>query len=493
MGCTMQKRSYITTAIPYVNAPPHLGHALEFVQADVVARSRRAKGDEVRFLSGSDENAIKNVQAAETAKVPVEKFVEKNSTLFQELLKVLNVSNDDFIRTTEPRHVAGAQALWRATDPEDIYKKTYRGLYCVGCELFYKPEELNEVGECPEHPGRKLESVEEENYFFRLSRYTDWLRELIANDTLRIVPQGKKNEILALIGRGLEDFSISRPVERSKGWGVPVPGDERQTIYVWYDALANYITALGYPDADAPYYRSFWAESERKVHVIGKGISRFHAVYWPAMLKSAGLPLPTEEFIHGYVTVEGQKISKTLGNVVDPLALAARYGTDAVRYYLLREIPAYEDGDFSEGKFRERYNADLANGLGNFVARVLTLAERLNGKPVDFEKDMDPALTAAITVAKKAAEEKLAEYKFHEALAAVWELISVGDRYVNEKKPWERPDEKVLMSLVTVVDNVAALIQPFLPETSEQITKCIAWHDHAFSVSRGPALFPRLS
>jgi methionyl-tRNA synthetase len=251
--------------------------------------------------------------------------------------------------------------------------------------LFYKPEELNGAGECHEHPGKKLEVVEEENYFFRLSRYADWLRDLITSGTLRIVPETRKNEMLSLIGRGLEDFSISRPVERSKHWGVPVPGDELQTIYVWYDALANYITALGYPKADAPHYRAFWAEGGKRLHVIGKGISRFHAVYWPAMLKSAGLPLPTEEFIHGYVTVEGEKISKTVGNVVDPFALVEKYGVDPVRYYLLREIPAYGDGDFGVKKFEERYHADLANGLGNFMARVLTLAARLNRKELDFE------------------------------------------------------------------------------------------------------------
>jgi methionyl-tRNA synthetase len=488
----MRPPFYITTAIPYVNAPPHIGHALEFVEADVVARSRRLAGDEVYFLSGSDENAIKNVQAAEEARVPVERLVEKNSGLFRDLLKVLNVSNDQFIRTTEPRHVRGAQALWRATDPKDIYRKTYRGLYCVGCELFYRPEELNERGECREHPGKKLEVVEEENYFFRLSRYTDRLRELIAKDELRIVPQTRKNEMLSLIEGGLEDFSASRPVARSKGWGVPVPGDDTQTIYVWYDALANYITALGYPDANAALFEKFWKGNGRKLHVIGKGISRFHAIYWPAMLMSAGLPLPNEEFIHGYATVEGEKISKTLGNVVDPFAVVEKYGVDPVRYYLLREIPAYEDGDFSVKKFEERYHADLANGLGNFVARVTTLGERLKGKEIDFEKDMDPVLAEAIAGAKRTVASKLADYRFHEALAAVWGLISAGDSYVNEKKPWENPDEKLLFSLVATADNIAALLAPFLPETSERITKRITWQDHTVLVSRGPVLFPRL-
>jgi methionyl-tRNA synthetase len=281
------------------------------------------------------------------------------------------------LRTTEERHIKGAQALWSATKSEDIYKKKYEGLYCVGCEQFYKAEELDEKGECFEHPGKKPEVVEEENYFFRLSSYGPWLKDLLSSGKLKLVPESRKNELLSLIEQGLEDFSISRPAVRSKGWGVPVPGDPSQTIYVWYDALANYITALGYPNAEAPLYKKFWAEGDTRFHILGKGVSRFHAIYWPAMLKSANLVLPNEEFIHGYITIDGKKISKSLGNVVDPLVVAKKYGVDAVRYYLLREIPTADDGDFSEEKLLRRYNSDLANGLGNFVARVLTLVEKL--------------------------------------------------------------------------------------------------------------------
>jgi len=489
----MNKSLYITTTIPYVNAPPHLGHALEFVQADVIARFHRILGERVYFLSGTDENAIKNVQSAEQEGTPVKEFVDKNSGLFQKLLKELNISNDQFIRTTEPRHVSGAQALWRATDPADIYKKSYQGLYCVGCELFYKPEELNGSGECFEHPGKKLEVVKEENYFFKLSNYQSWLRELVSSGKLNIIPETRKNEVLAVIERGLEDFSISRPIERSKHWGVPVPEDDSQTIYVWYDALANYITALGYPDTEAELWKSFWENGGNRLHVLGKGVSRFHAIYWPAMLKSAGLPAPTEEFIHGYITVEGQKMSKTIGNVVDPSKIIESYGADAVRYYLLRAVPAFEDGDFGMNKFKEVYNADLANGLGNFVARVLTLAERLNGKKMDFGGSVDTALVAAINRAKEGVEMKLEEYKFHEAVAAVWELIGVGDRYVNEKKPWENSDDAVLFSLVTVVDNIAALLRPFLPETSLKITQSIKWNDLELEIRKGGNLFPRIS
>jgi len=370
---------YLTTTIPYVNAAPHLGHALEFVQADVLARNarRRLGADNVYLLAGSDENAIKNVQAAEAAGVPVKEFIERNSNIFRELLKALNVSNDDFIRTTEPRHIAGAQALWKATNPADVYKKKYSGLYCTGCELFYQPEELNENGECFEHPGKKLEVVEEENWFFKLKNYEDWLKDIITNEDhpehLRIVPETRRNEMLALIERGLEDFSISRPVSRTKNWGVPVPGDEGQTMYVWYDALANYITALGYPKTDGLYER-FWSGNENRGHILGKGVNRFHTIYWPAMLKSAGLPVPKFALVHGYITIDGAKMSKSTGNVVDPTDIIKEYGTDALRFYLLHELSSREDGDFSMEKMRVAYNAHLANGLGNSVSRILRLA-----------------------------------------------------------------------------------------------------------------------
>lgn len=483
---------YITTTIPYVNAEPHIGHALEFVQADVIARYHREGGDEVYFLSGTDENAIKNVQAAEQAGIAPREFVDRNSQLFRELLRRLNVSTDQFIRTTEERHVKGAQALFRATNPEDIYKKKYKGLYCVGCELFYKPDELNDKGRCAEHPTKELEVVEEENYFFRLSKYEGWLKGLIQNGELSLVPETRKNETLSLIKGGLEDFSISRPVSRSKKWGVPVPDDPSQTIYVWYDALANYITALGYPDVRADLYQKFWAAQSHKLHVLGKGVSRFHAVYWPAILKSAGLPLPTEEFIHGYITVDGQKISKTAGNTVNPLEVINRYGTDAVRYYLLREIPSYEDGDFSYKKLEGRYRGDLANGLGNFASRVLTLGGKEGGiKEVRLDHLVDEAVRRAQGIVR----EKLTEFRFHEALAGVWELISFGDGYVNERKPWESGDREAIGNLMVLLDHVATLVAPFLPETSEKIKARVGWEDGVLKVKKGKGevLFPRLS
>jgi methionyl-tRNA synthetase len=487
----MDKRFYITTTIPYVNAPPHMGHALEFIEADVLARWHRAAGEETYFLSGTDDNAIKNVQAAEKAGMPVEEFVDRHSCEFKELLAALNISVDQFIRTTEERHKKGVRALWLATTPGDIYKKPYKGLYCVGCELFYKPEELEENGECPEHPGRKLELVREENYFFRLSKYGPWLRGIIESGELKIIPASRKNEVLAFIDRGLEDFSVSRPVSRSKGWGVPVPADPGQTVYVWYDALANYITALGYPDKNAQLFKKFWLDNLNRMHILGKGVSRFHSIYWPAMLFSAGLPLPTIEFIHGYVTIGGQKMSKTIGEVVNPEEVVRRYGSEAVRYYLLREIPAHGDGDFSLRRFKERYAAELANGLGNFAARVLALGEKCG--EMKLSSGISSAVEQKIEAGRSAVKAAMAEFKFNEALGAIWELISFGDSYININKPWETTDQKIIFELVVILDNVAGLLGPFLPKTSEAITRSIQQADGKIKTKKSEILFPRIS
>lgn len=330
-------RWYITTAIPYVNAKPHLGFALEVVLTDAQARYHRLKGEDVRFLTGSDENSLKNVQAAEREGVTTRELVARNAAHFYALRDVLNLSFDDFIRTSvEQRHVAGVHKLWDACQRSgDIYKRSYSGLYCVGCEQFYAEDEL-EGGLCPEHRVRP-ELIEEENYFFRLSRYGDRLLDVIASDQLAIVPETRKNEVLSFIRGGLQDFSISRSQARARGWGIGVPGDPDQVLYVWFDALGNYITALDYA-GEGEAYRRYWHDNPRRVHVIGKGITRFHAIYWPAILLSAGVPLPATIFVHGYLTVDGQKISKSLGNAIDPVTLVERYGIDATRYYLLREV-----------------------------------------------------------------------------------------------------------------------------------------------------------
>ena len=377
---------FVSTAIPYVNAKPHIGHALEYVQADAYVRALRLSGEDVFFFFFTDDNALKNVQAAEAAGRPIKEYIAENAEHFVELDRRLNVVYDDFIRTSaDPRHRAGVEKLWRATNPNDLYKKSYRGLYCVGCEEFKTEKDLIN-GECPEHQGKRLEEVEEENYFFRLSAYQDKLLTLIEYGALSIVPESRKNEIISFIRGGLEDFSVSRTAKRAKGWGVPVPDDPNQFLYVWYDALANYITALGYASY-ADEYQKYWVSAEHKTHMVGKGINRFHTVYWPAMLLSAGVSLPTEVFVHGYITSGGQKMSKSSDNVIDPNDLIDRYGTDAVRYFLLRHGHPMEDFDLTDERCREWYTANLTNGLGNLVARVMKLAEEYLSQPIILARE----------------------------------------------------------------------------------------------------------
>ncbi|GMR19012.1 MAG: methionine--tRNA ligase [Patescibacteria group bacterium] len=475
-------RLYITTTIPYVNGDPHIGHALEFVQADVLARYHRALGTETYFLTGTDDNAMKNAQAAEKEGLDVREFVDRNSEKFRKLGDVLHISFDQFIRTSEDRHREGVGAFWQAVEKNgDIYKKKYRGLYCGGCELFYSPEELNEKGECAEHPGRALEEVEEENYFFRLSKYQSWLEKLVESGQLALTPKVRRNEVLAFIKRELKDFSISRSARRTKGWGIPVPNDPSQTIYVWFDALINYITALGYPDQKSPLYQTFWEGKSPKLHVLGKGVSRFHAVYWPAMLQSAGLPLPSEEFIHGYLTVEGEKISKTAGNVVDPAAIAREYGPEPLRYYLLAKFSPFEDGDFSELRLKETYNADLANGLGNLVSRIAKLAE---GEEV---KNQGGSLNQENF---KAYHRALKDFRFEEALRFIWVRLSKLDKYIDTQKPWKKSGKflgKDLRHLVSEIRILADLLEPFLPKTAEKIKR-----QFRGKITPAPPLFPRL-
>ncbi len=473
-----KEKFYLTAAIPYVNAKPHLGHALEFVQGDVIARRMRGRGFEVRYISGADENSLKNVQAAEKEGITPKELCDRNCIAFTELAEALNVKFDEFFRSSSQAHVKSSQELWRrCSESGDIYKKTYRGLYCVGCELFYTRDELDENGECFEHPGRPLEEIEEENYFFRLSKYQHELERLLESEAYTVVPETRKREALSFISRGLEDFSISRSVARAHGWGVPVPEDPGQIMYVWFDALNVYRSSS--PD---------WWPAD--LHVIGKGILRFHAVYWPAILLSAKLPLPKKLFVHGYVTVGGQKMSKTVGNVVDPLALAERYGADALRYYLLREVPAYEDGDYTEEKFIGRYNADLANGIGNFAARVTTLAASAGTLPTTLETPDEVVLE--IKRARERVDEAVRDFKFHEALAAVAALVSYGDGYVNTHKPWESKDKNVIFALVAILEDVAQLFLPFLPKTSETILAALERTSDGIAVKKVSNLFPRI-
>ena len=479
-----RKTVFISTAIPYVNAKPHIGFALELVEADVLARFKRVNNNDVFLLTGTDENSLKNVQTAEELNIPTAEFVEKNAKFFQKLAVDLNISNDGFIRTSiEEKHKKGAEKLWSSCRPEDIYKKQYKGFYCVGCEEFKTAKDLKN-GKCSEHPNREVEVVEEENYFFKLSNYQNKLKEIIETGKMEIIPETRKNEMLSFINSGLEDFSISRSNERAKRWGVKVPQDEEQTIYVWFDALSNYITALDYALAGEKF-KKYWEGGSEIIHVIGKGINRFHTIYWPAMLMSAGVRIPTKVFVHGYITSAGQKMSKSLGNVVDPFELIEKYGADAVRYYLLREIPAYDDGDFSPDKFKSKYNGDLANGLGNFASRVLKLAssEKISGLEVTEETQKEVDKTEEIV------NKKIEEFKFNEALAAIFSLVSFGDRFVNEKKPWEKKDDykEAIKNSLFILKRVADFIFPFLPDTSEKINSHIS-NNAAFE----NPLFPRV-
>lgn len=480
-----KEKFYITTAIDYTNARPHIGHALEKVQADVLARYARLKGKEVWFVAGTDEHGVKVVRAAETARKNPQEFVDGIAGEFKHLKDALNLSWDDFIRTTDrERHFPGAVLIWKKlVEAGDIYKKKYRGLYCVGHEAFVTEKDLVD-GKCEDH-GKEPEVVEEENYFFKLSKYSKRIGEAVKNGELKILPEGRKNEILSLIEReGLQDVSFSRP-RKDLSWGIPVPGDETHTMYVWCDALTNYLSAIGYGRNEE--WKKWWPAD---VHVIGKDILRFHAAIWPGMLLASGLPLPKAIYVHGFVNVEGKKISKTIGNIIDPFELFKKYGTDAVRYYLLKEIPSGEDGDFSIAKFEAVYNGDLANGLGNFAARVLALAEKYKDlKASVLPKEIDEKISAA----RKKVAEGIAVFRLHEALVAIFGLVRFGDEYVNRTKPWETKDSAAVLNLVIVLDNVAGLLQPFLPATAEKVTQSIVWaNDGALAIKKGEVLFPRL-
>ncbi len=483
---------YITAAIPYVNAKPHIGHALEFIQTDAIARYQRLLGKETLALSGSDENALKNIQAAAEAKIPIQRFVDDNARAFLELAETLNVHFDVFQKGSSPVHHESSQKLWQLCDGAgDIYKKPYQGLYCLGCEAFYTLDELDASGECFEHPGRKLEKVSEENYFFRLSKYREKLIRLIAADELKITPVSRKNEALSFLERPLEDISISRSNERAKNWGVPVPNDPSQRIYVWFDGLNVYQSGVGF-GWDEAKYKKWWPAD---MHVIGKGILRFHAVYWPAFLLSAGLPLPKSLFVHGYITVEGQKMSKTLGNVVDPFSLVSRYGVDALRYYLLRTVPAYGDGDFSEEKMKELYNGELANGIGNLVARVAKLGEKVN--PIHFkETDLDPGLRHACDDVEKKYREFFQELQLNEALGYALRLVGAADRYINDRRPWAIQDDielrRVLASAGFLIAKFADFIEPFIPDTAGKMRSQVFLEGNEIKIKKGEGLFPRL-
>ncbi len=479
----MDDRFYITTPIYYVNDKPHIGHAYTTIAADVLARWRAAQGMDVTFLTGTDENSQKTIEAARKSGEDVRAYIDRMAQVWEHTWAKLGISNTDFIRTTEDRHVATVNEFWKRLEAAgDLYKGQYEGLYCKGHEAFLREDELVD-GLCPDHKTAP-EHVVEENYFFRLSKYQKQLEDLYESNPDFVAPAHRFNEVKNFVEQGLEDISFSREKRGDReAWGIQVPDDPHQVIYVWADALVNYVSAVGLEG---------WEEHPADVQVMAKDIARFHAVIWPAMLMSAGLPLPGQVLVHGFFTINGQKISKTVGNVIDPLDEVKKYGADAVRYFLLREIPFGADGDYSDDKLRERYNGDLANGLGNFASRVLTLAsqeELAMGK-------VDGAFEAAIAAMKRTVQEKLASYKFSEALAAVWEALSFGDRYVNDEKVWEIKDgvkrKQAFFNLITLLDNAAATLAPFLPQTSKKIAEAIVWDGDKLHAKKIEPLFPRL-
>ncbi|MCX8179079.1 MAG: methionine--tRNA ligase [Candidatus Aenigmarchaeota archaeon] len=483
------KKFYVTTAIPYVNAAPHIGFALELIQTDVIARYNRILGNDVFFLTGTDENAQKNAITAEKLGIKTKELVDKNAKLFVDLTKTLSISNDDFIRTTELKHKKAAEKFWLACmEKKDIYKKTYTGLYCVGCEAFVTEKDLIN-GKCPEHL-KEPEKVSEENYFFKLSKYQSKLEEIIKKDKLKIIPESRKNEILNFVKDGLSDFSISRPAERVKHWGIPVPNDEKQIIYVWFDALINYISALDY-DKNGEKFKKYWPAD---VHVIGKGITRFHAIYWPAMLLSAGLPLPKSIFVHGYVTVNGQKISKSLGNAIDPVDVVKRFGVDQLRYFIVRDIPVFDDGDFNEEALIERVNNELVSKYSNLFYRITSfIKNNFDGK---IPKGLnDEKIKQFFEKSVEKYKNLMEDYRLNEALMVALNLTDELNKYFQENKPWEtiKSDRIKCSNIVYTSANMlkilATMFYPFIPDSSTKALKCLGldvdWKNTEIDLKQG--------
>ena len=468
------KKFYITTPIYYVNSKPHIGHAYTTVIADILARYYRLKlgEDKTYFLTGTDEHGAKIAQKAEEAgKTPLD-FATEVAEEFKFVWKELNISNNDFIRTTEERHEKIVKELLLklkdAKTPKGndaIYSGKYEGLYCVGCEAYKNPEDLVN-GKCPEH-NKEPELLSENNWFFRLTDFSEILHNKIEKDEIKILPAERKKEILSFIEHGLQDIAISR--EKIK-WGIKVPFDDKQVIYVWVDALINYISALGFPDGEK--YKKFWPAD---LHLLGKDIAKFHCIIWPAMLIALNIETPKELFVHGYFTIDGQKMSKTLGNVIDPLDLVKEYGVDATRYLLVSQFPFGEDGDIKVEEFKVKFNSDLANGLGNLVSRVCGMLEKYCDNVIPKKK-----YNANFDFKKlqKRIDENYSEYKIFENLKEIWEAIRWCDNYVAENKPWELAKagkndeiEQILYNLLEIIRNIVILLSPVLPDTCDKILK----------------------
>lgn len=470
------KKFYITTSIPYANQPPHIGFVLELLYADVLARYRRMIGDEVWFLTGTDEHGQKIARVAKEHNMNPQKWTDNIAKLVRELTKAWNITNDDFIRTTEARHEPGAQTFWRAAMKSgDLYKKSYTALYCEGCESFKTEKDLVD-GKCPDHQ-KAPEPIEEENYFFKLSKYQKPIQKLFKERPDFVVPESKRNEMLHILEEGLEDISVSRSREHLQ-WGIPVPDDDTQVMYVWFDALTNYVTALGYGSKDDSALKKYWPAD---AHIIGKDINRFHSLLWPAMLMSAGLEMPKKIAVHGWITVDGQKMSKTLGNVIDPFELVQKYPLDAVRYFFLREIPFDNDGDFSYERFRGRYTADLANELGNLIMRASALSKKM--KPMPLSAQVKTEWWSRVAPTYRAYHKAMQTFAFDDALEAIWKLLGRANKRISDEKPWEDVaavrSRKCIAETMHELYHVQRMLTPFMPDIAARLFK-----------QRGP-LFPR--
>jgi methionyl-tRNA synthetase len=474
-----KNKFYVTTAIMYVNSKPHLGYALEAILGDVLARHHRALGDDTFYLTGTDEHGVKMQKTAEEAGITPQELADQNTKLTQDLVRDLGVDVDGFVRTTdEKNHWPAVIRIWqKIAENGDLEKRKYQALYCVGCEAFLSPSELVD-GKCPIH-GKEPEEVEEENWFFKLSKYQDILKKKIKDDEIRVIPEKRKNEILAFIDRDLDDVSFSRDKDKLS-WGIPVPGDETQTMYVWCDALTNYISALGYAN-ETEDFKKYWPAD---VHIIGKDILRFHALYWPAMLISAGLDTPQTIMVHGFINSGGKKMSKSTGNVIDPKFIIEKYGAETLRYYLLRYIPTLDDGDFTPEHFEGVYRADLSNDLGNLVQRTLAMIDQNKVKIV--KRDNLECTT------ENCIGQYIESFEFDKALEKLWVCISNQNRFIDNEKPWELAKAGNEIKLTEVLQKIydflvifSEQIAPFMPETSEKMKEQL-------QTLKPKPLFPRI-
>lgn len=469
----MKQPFYLTTTLPYVNADPHIGFALELVQADTLVRSMKATGHEIFFNTGTDEHGLKILRKAEELGIDPQAYCDMYAAKFNDLKESLNLSYNHFIRTTDAHHKQAAQEFWnRCMASGDIYKKNYQVKYCVGCELEKTESELVD-GKCPLHPNLEIELIDEENYFFAFSKYQQPLLDFYKENPEFVQPESKYNEIKNFVTEGLQDFSISR-LKSKLSWGVPVPNDPDHVMYVWFDALINYISTTGWPENEVEFSK-WWPGTQ----VAGKDNLRQQSAMWQAMLMSAQLPNSKQIFIHGFITVEGQKMSKSLGNVVSPLELVEKWGTDAVRYYLLKEIPSLDDGDFSHHRMEEIYNTDLANELGNLVMRLTTLGEK-------------DGLVVEITESKPNSDvlDLVSHFQFNRALEEIWKEVKAVNKDINDFEPWKKEAahrKEFLESSLQKLYHIAETLMPFIPETAGKIMK-----SSSGTINKSVPLFPRI-